>query len=283
MGKTMRRLKKESPYLVFLVPTLILMTLFMFYPLLKGIPYTFTNWDGFSDTMKFKGFDNYKKIFTDKQMSRLLKNTFFFAALQCGFCNVFGLLLALLFEDKKYGAGLMKTLVFTPYVISLILSSYMMQNLMFEVTKLMGLTTPFAIPKMLIPALSTIAIWRDSGYCMVIYVAALMNVDETLYEAATVDGAGPFTRFFKVTIPMIVPSITANVTLLMSWGLKVYDYCVTAVKSDYSESINVYIYKQIFTNFRAGYGQSIAIMWTIVIFVLTNTVSWALRRKEVEL
>lgn len=283
MNRMAKRLKGEAGYLLFLLPTLILMSLFVFYPLLRGIPYSFTNWDGFSQNMDFVGFKNYARIFRDTAMPRVLRNTLLFTLLQTVCCNALGLLLALLFKRSGRGAGLMKTLVFTPYVISLVLSSYMIQNLLYEACKALGLTNPLAVPSLIIPGLSMIAIWRDSGYCMIIYLAALMNVDESLYESATVDGANPVRKFFSITVPLIVPAFTANVTLLLSWGLKLFDYSMTAVKGDFSESVNVYVYRLIFPGYRAGYGQAIAILWTIIIFLLTNCIAMALRKREVEL
>ena len=89
------------------------------------------------------------------------------------------------------------------------------------------------------------------------------------------------------SVPMIMPAITANVTLLTAWGLKLYDYPMAATGGGgpgrASESVNIYIYNNIFPYFKAGYGQALAIVWVIVIFIITQCIQGYLRRKEVEL
>ena len=102
-------------------------------------------------------------------------------------------------------------------------------------------------------------------------------------EGAAIEGATRFQQFKKITLPMIVPAFTANVTLLLSWGLKLFDYSMTAVKGDASESINVYVYRMIFPGYQAGYGQAVALLWLVVVFIITNFVSKTLRKREVEL
>lgn len=274
--------RREGAFLLFLLPTLLFLAVFLYYPLIKGVPISFTDWDGFSQNSNFVGLQNYKRIFTDITIPRDLRNTLLFTLLETVFCNVFGLMMALALKQKNRLNGCIRTVLFMPFVISLVLSSYMMQNLLYELSQLFGFTNPLAVPGLVIPSLSMIAIWRDSGYCMVIYIAALLAVDGSMYEAATVEGANAVQKFFKITIPMIVPAFTANVTLLLSWGLKLFDYSITAVKGDFSESINVYVYRLIFPGYRAGYGQAVAILWLVVIFVITNLVSRLLRKREVD-
>ena len=278
-----RFLRTERIYLLFVLPTAIVLTLFLFYPLVAGIPVAFTDWDGFSQTSHFVGLSNFLRFFRDLSLVRDLRNTLLFTILETLFCNLFGLVLALLYEKSTRLNGILKAAVFMPFVISLVLSSYMIQTMLFELCKATNITNPLAISRLVIPGLSIIAIWRDSGYCMIVYVAALAMVDESLYEAAVVEGAGGLSRFIKITMPLIVPAFTANVTLLLSWGLRLFDYSMTAVRGFASESINVYVYGLIFAGYRAGYGQSIALVWLVAIFVVTNFVSRTLRKREVEL
>jgi ABC-type sugar transport system permease subunit len=275
-------LRIERIYLLFLLPTAVFLVLFLFYPLMAGIPVAFTDWDGFSKTSHFVGIDNFKRFFRDLSLARDLRNTILFTILETIFCNIFGLVLALLYQKPTRLNGVLKSVVFMPFVVSLVLSSYMIQIMLYEVCEAMHIANPLAITSLVIPGLSIVAIWRDSGYCMIVYIAALSMVDRSLYEAAMVEGAGGFTRFIKITVPMIIPAFTANVTLLLSWGLKLFDYSMTTVKGYASESINVYVYGLIFAGYRAGYGQAIALAWLVVIFIITNLVAKLLRKREVE-
>lgn len=283
MNNRIRNIKRECPYILFLIPSAIIMFVFLYFPLVKGIPIAFTDWDGLSKESNFVLFDNFKRIFSDPNIGRDLKNTFLFTILEIVGCNVMGLIMALALKKTTHFNNLLRTLFFMPYVISLILAGYIMQNYIYEVTNMLGLSNPFSNPDTVIPGLSLVAIWRDSGYCMIIYVAALMGIDTAVYEAALLDGASGPKRFFKITLPLIVPAITSNVTLLLSWGLKLYDYSMTIVRGDASESINVYVYRMIFKSSRAGYGMAVALLWLVVIFILTNTVAALLRRREVEI
>ncbi|MEG1516314.1 MAG: sugar ABC transporter permease [Clostridia bacterium] len=278
-----RRIRTETPYVLFTVPALFFVAVFLFYPLAAGVRIAFLDWDGFSQSANFVGLDNFKRIFRDISLTRDLRNTLLFTLLETFFCNIFGLLMALMFKRSCKLNGLLKTLVFMPFVISLVLSSYMIQNMLYELCSWLNITNPLAVPKLVIPGISMIAIWRDSGYCMVIYVAALLSVDESMYEAATIEGAGKWKKFSRITLPLIMPAITANITLLLSWGLKLFDYSITTVRGDASESINIYVYKLIFPGYRAGYGQAVALAWLIVVFLLTNFLSKLLRSREVEI
>jgi raffinose/stachyose/melibiose transport system permease protein len=275
-------LRTERIYLLFILPTAVFLVLFLFYPLIAGIPVAFTDWDGFSKTRHFVGIDNFKRFFRDLSLARDLRNTILFTILETLFCNIIGLVLALLYQKPTKLNGILKSVVFMPFVVSLVLSSYMIQILLYEVCEALQITNPLAITSLVIPGLSIVAIWRDSGYCMIVYIAALSMVDLSLYEAAVVEGAGGLVRFFKITVPMIIPAFTANVTLLLSWGLKLFDYSMTTVKGYASESINVYVYSLIFAGYRAGYGQAIALVWLLAIFIITNFVSKMLRKREVE-
>ncbi|GAA0802514.1 sugar ABC transporter permease [Faecalicatena orotica] len=275
--------KRERVYLLFLLPTVLFMIVFLYYPLIRGIPIAFTDWDGFSKTSNFVGLDNFKRILRDINIPRDLKNTLLFTAIETVICNVIGLAMALAVKKATKLNNLLRTLFFMPFVISLVLSSYMVQYLIYQVCQTFSWTSPLAVPSQVIPGLALIAIWRDSGYCMIIYIAAILGVDESMYESASIEGATRFQQFRKITMPMIVPAFTANVTLLLSWGLKLFDYSMTAVKGDASESINVYVYRMIFPGYQAGYGQAVALVWLIVVFIITNFVSKTLRKREVEL
>ncbi|WP_286174984.1 carbohydrate ABC transporter permease [Harryflintia acetispora] len=282
-----RYMRREAPYLVMILPAFLFFFLFVLLPLIEGIPISFTEWDGFSDVRPFVGFQNYTKLFHDKFVYNAVGNTLEFTIYEVVLCNVLGLLIAVWLKKACAHNNLFRTLIFMPHVISLLLSSYMVRYIFNEFYNVTGVVNILAVPKTVIIGLALIAIWRDTGYCMVIYLAAIQGVDESLYEVARIEGAGRITQFFKITVPMIMPAITANVTLLTAWGLKLYDYPMAATGGGgpgrASESVNIYIYNNIFPYFKAGYGQALAIVWVIVIFIITQCIQGYLRRKEVEL
>lgn len=97
------------------------------------------------------------------------------------------------------------------------------------------------------------------------------------------EGANVFHEFIHITIPMIVPAITSNITLLLSWGLRCFDYSQMVINMKTAKTTAVFVYEYIFGNSRAGLGQAGAIILTLVLVILTNLVTTILRKKEVEL
>ena len=130
------------------------------------------------------------------------------------------------------------------------------------------------------------ASWRDIGYAMLIYLAGLQAIPDTYYEAAKIDGAGPWKMFSRITLPLLAPAFTVNVTLFLGWGLKVFDYVMAATNGGpgrSSETFAMYVYNYTFPYNRAGYGQAAAILMMIFIFIISGVVSTLLRRREIDM
>lgn len=271
----------------FLAPAAIFFIIFVLIPFIEGIPMAFYSWDGFSPNKEFVGLKNFINTFTDPYIFNALKNTLEFTGYTVVLSNLLGLILALAVEKTTRTNSVLRTIFFMPFVISLVLSafiwSYIYSDVLYSIFKI---PSPLGDSSLVIIGLAVISIWRDAGYCMIIYVAALQAVPKEFYEAAKVEGAGAFRRFFSITLPMIVPAFTANVTLLLAWGLKVFDYPMAATLGGpgrASETLAMYVYNNVFAYHKAGYGQAVAIVMTIFIFIASSSVAKALRKKEVEL
>ena len=176
-----------------------------------------------------------------------------------------------------------RTLLFMPFTVSLVAAtkvwSYVYTDVLMPLT---GMPSPLGISSQVIYGLAAIAIWRDMGYCMLIYIAALQSIPGEYYEAARVEGANFWHEFRSITLPMIVPAITANVTLVLSWGLRCFDYSQMVLNMKAAKTTAVFVYEYIFGNSRAGLGQAGAIILTLVLVVLSNIVTTVLRKREVE-
>jgi raffinose/stachyose/melibiose transport system permease protein len=285
--RPLRVLRKEAPYILFTIPALLLFALFMFVPLIIGMPIAFTKWDGFSRNITYIGIQNFINLWRDRYIAQDFFKTLQFTVLAVVFCNVFGLLLAIALKTTSRENNFLRTAIFMPFVISLVLSAFIFSYIYVDVIyKYFGLVSPLGRPRWVIAGLAIIAIWRDTGYCMIIYLAALQSVPQEMYEAALLEGANGAKQFFRVTLPMIVPAFTANITLLLSWGLKLFDYPMAATEGGpgrASESINLYIYKNVFPFYKAGYGQAISLVWIVFIFIFTNLIANFLRKREVEI
>ena len=264
--------------MLFMLPTIILFCIVVLIPFFQGIPYSFTNWKSIvSETKEFNGLKNYIYLIKNKYFQDSLLVTFKFTI-------VMGLLLALAIHRSSWFNNIARTVLFLPFTVSAtagsIVWSYVFTDVYGTIT---GLVSPLGMPGQIIYGMVVIGAWRDMGYTMLIYIAALQAVPQDYYEAATVDGAGKLRQFFSVTVPNIVPAFTTNVTLLLAWGLRTFDMPMAVARNAREGQFTaVYVYDSIFSNNKAGLGQAAAVILTIILVVLTQIVTRSLRRLEVE-
>ena len=271
--------------MLFMLPTIILFCIVVLIPFFQGIPYSFTNWKSIvSETKEFNGLKNYIYLIKNKYFQDSLLVTFKFTILYMISANVMGLLLALAIHRSSWFNNIARTVLFLPFTVSAtagsIVWSYVFTDVYGTIT---GLVSPLGMPGQIIYGMVVIGAWRDMGYTMLIYIAALQAVPQDYYEAATVDGAGKLRQFFSVTVPNIVPAFTTNVTLLLAWGLRTFDMPMAVARNAREGHFTaVYVYDSIFSNNKAGLGQAAAVILTIILVVLTQIVTRSLRRLEVE-
>ena len=271
--------------MLFMLPTIILFCIVVLIPFFQGIPYSFTNWKSIvSETKEFNGLKNYIYLIKNKYFQDSLLVTFKFTILYMISANVMGLLLALAIHRSSWFNNIARTVLFLPFTVSAtagsIVWSYVFTDVYGTIT---GLVSPLGMPGQIIYGMVVIGAWRDMGYTMLIYIAALQAVPQDYYEAATVDGAGKLRQFFSVTVPNIVPAFTTNVTLLLAWGLRTFDMPMAVARNAREGQFTaVYVYDSIFSSNKAGLGQAAAVILTIILVVLTQIVTRSLRRLEVE-
>lgn len=279
--------KRKLCNVLFLLPACIVFAVFVLVPFLQGIPLSLYQWDGYSDTRTFVGLSNYLQVFKDPNITEVVGNTLFFTLLYLIGCNVIGLLLALLVKKTSKLNAVLRTIFFMPFVLSMILASFMFTYIYSDVFyALLGIKSFLGNVNYVNPAIAAIAIWKDSGYCMIIYIASLQMVPNEYYEAARIEGCSAIKSFFNITMPLIIPAFTANITLILAWGMQAFDYQMAATgggPGHASETVGMYIYKNIFVYHNAGYGQAIGILLTAGLAVLTILLTSYLRRKEVEM
>lgn len=278
--------RTHAQNVLYLLPTAVLFAIVVLIPFIQGIPYSFTSWKSIvSSNRPFNGIANYRFLLTNKYFLESLGTTFKYTFLYCVSANVMGLLLALLIKRSSWFNSVARTVMFVPFTCSVTAGAIIWSYVFTDVyTKLTGLVTPLGMPGQIVYGMVIIGSWRDMGYTMLIYLAALQTVSEDFYEAATIDGATTWQQFWKVTIPMIVPAFTTNITLLLAWGLRTFDLPMAVAKNVREGQFTaVYIYQSIFGNSKAGLGQAAAIILTVILIALTQVVTRVLRKMEVEL
>lgn len=268
------------------VPAVILFALVVVYPFVGGIYYSFTDWDGVAKSWNWVGLRNYLRLFQTPVILTPLRNTLIFTGVNLVLCNALALFVSVgISRTNRLNSGI-RAVFFLPFTISLVVASYMWTYLYSSgIYPLLGIRNPLGNPATANLGLSMISIWRNMGYCIVIYVAALQTIPESLYEAAEIEGASGWTRFSRITLPMLVPALTINVTLILGWGLKEFDTVMAATgggPGDATTSVAFYVFKTTFVWGKAGFGQAIAIVMLIGIVLATSLVTKFFRSREVE-
>lgn len=282
--------ERTITYICFLLPCLLLYIVMVIMPFIQGIPYSFTDFNLMNaENVQNVGLKWYKNLFNarlGKSFWKAVGNTFQFTLYYILISNVVGLMMALLLKRSTKLNNVCRTIIFMPYVLGLITAAFAWRNIYSAVyAPLFHVTSPLGTPGQAMPAIAVISSWRTSGYCMLIYLAALQGVPNEYYEAASVEGANGPQKFFKITVPMIVPAFSSNVSLLLAWGLKVFEVVNATTKGgptkDETLTMSMFVYNNIFTNWKGGYGQASAIIMTLILLAVSMLVSAFFRRQEV--
>jgi raffinose/stachyose/melibiose transport system permease protein len=288
------RLKRYySP--LFLAPATIVYGGFFLVPVVISFYFAFTNWNVFLTEIDFTGFSNFRNIFENPVMSLALRNTLLFALLTTVGKNVIGLGLALAVESKARFRNLFRSIFFSPAVLSYIvigllftaiLSPRGIVNDALSALGLHSLARSWVADKGLVMySLSLVEIWQWSGFHMAIYLAGLQSVPKELKDAAAIDGAFGATRFWRITLPLIIPSLNVSLVTALISGFKVFDlvFIMTNGGPGYASEV---VSTQIYTMMGLGrWGEATAM--NLLLFMIVSLIALAilsiLRKREVEL
>lgn len=268
-----------------MLPAFLFLLVVVIIPFFQGIPYSFTNWKSLLNANRdFVGLRNYQILLTNERFLRTFGNTFSYTILYILFANVIGLCMALALQRSSFFNNFARTVVFMPFVVSLTAGAIVWNYVFTDIySVIFNKISPFGLSDQVVYAMVVVGVWRDLGYCMLIFIAGLTAIPQDYYEAALIEGANTFYQFKRITLPLIVPAFTANVTLLLAWGLKLFDLpMVVARNMAAAETTAIFIYDYIFAFSKAGIGQAAAIICTIVLVVITRIVTYFFRRMEVE-
>lgn len=277
--------KKELIDFSFLAPSLALFLFIILIPLFKGVRYTFTNWDGLMPKLNYIGLKNYITVIHDKDLIQPICNTLLFTIITVVAINVLGLAIAMAVNKEFKGVNIIKSIIFIPLVVSLVLVSQMWMYVYSDFFSMLGWQSPLIDKKTSMLGLCIMSIWRESGLAMMIYLAGLKNIPGEINEAAIIDGANFWQRFRHVTVPFLAPAFTYCIPLWLAAGLRMYDYSFVATSGGpqhSTETMAYYIYSYLFPYNKVGYGQTVAVLYLVVCIILSNVVTRTLRKREFE-
>ena len=290
-----RQTKETLTGYLFLAPSLLGFLIFLVFPIFFSLFISFTDWDLISgfDKMQFLGIQNFINMFRDPNIRKAMSNNLVFTVCTVPLTIVFALFIAILLNNKVFFKVQFRLAFFIPYITSITAVSVVWLA-MFNpasgpinvILQSIGVANPpkwISSPQTALLSIIIISIWMGTGYCMVLYMAALQNIPQSLYEAAEIDGAMGLKKFWYITRPMLSSTtfmllITRIITSFEVFGLISVMTGGGPVKST---TVLVYeIYINSFKLYRFGYGSAIAWLLFIVIFLVT-AVQWVLQKKWV--
>jgi len=291
MSKFLRTLRDDLEYVLLMAPAVILFIVFVAYPVVGGIYYSMTDWNGVQMNYKFIGLQNYQTFIHDFYVIVPLRNTFVFAVALTIAQNIASLALAVALESKLRTKNALRVLIFIPVLLSPLIVGYVWNYLFSGPLRDFGLAMNIQTlahnllsnPRTALMSATFVGVWRMVGWTMVIYIAALQGIPKELYEAAGMDGAVGWNKFRHITFPLIAPAFTVNMVITMERGFKEFDTMFALTKggpANATEVISLTIYRESFEYFRAGYGSTMGVILFMIIIVITIIQLYLLRRKE---
>lgn len=280
-----KALKKSAP--IFVLPTLIAFIIGFIVPFGQGLYLSFCKFTTVNNA-KWVGLANYKAALTDASFGRSFVFTVLFAVVSILTINIIAFGLAVLLTQKIKGTNIFRTVFFMPNLIGGIVLGYIWQILINCVLTL--------VEKPLLALNSTagywgliiLMCWQQIGYMMIIYIAGLQNVPDSLIEAAEIDGANKWQTLLKVKIPMVMSSITVCVFLTLTNSFKLFDQNLALTGGDPNHSTEMMalnIYQTFYARAGAlwkGYGQAKAVIFCILVIAISLFQLKATRSKEVQ-
>jgi raffinose/stachyose/melibiose transport system permease protein len=282
---------------VFIVPALLLFLIFWIFPVLQLFYYSITNFNGINYNYNFVGLRNFATIFKDGTLVNSIKNTLLYTLIIVVVSNLLGLVMAMALNLKIKGKTFFRTTAFIPTLFSAIVVGFiwsyiympesgMIANLM----NLIGLDgDKFNVLgnfKQALYGISFVEIWKGFGTTMIIYLAGLQTIDESLLEAGKIDGCTEGQLIRKVKLPLISATITINVILSVISGLKAFDYAFIMTNGGPGKSTNTLmftIYKYAFTDQMMGKASAFSVVSFFIITTITIFMLMFMNKREVEL
>ena len=278
----------------FYVPAVVLMILFIAYPLGNAIYLSFFKWNGYSVKKDFIGVQNYISMFNDKTFVSSLRKTLLYGFVCTFLQQVIGLAMAVFLNTKFKGRGIARTVIYMPAMVSGLVMGYIMYfffqtkgGVMNDILSSMGLATVdwLGNGNTAIAVIIFINTWQFVGVSMVIYLAGIQGVSQSYIEAATVDGANAWQRFRFITLPLLQPALASSIIYNLIGGLKLYDVIIALTDggpAKKTHSLATYIANRYFDAERAGYAAAIGVFSFVMIMVISMIVNGYFRKKEVD-
>lgn len=285
--------KSKARFWLFLAPALAAFVLIVLIPTLMGFWYAFTDWNGISENARFIGGQNFITIFHDSIFLHAFGFTALFALLAVVLVNAVGFALAMFVTQKFPGATALRGIFFMPNLIGGLLLGFAWQFIFTSIFTAIAKATGWNFlqgwlsdPQTGFWGLLILTVWQLSGYMMIIYIAQIQQIPDSILEAARMDGAGAGSMLVHITLPLMMPAFTIGLFMTISNSFKMFDQNLALTAGGpyrSTEMLALNIYNTAFSENRLGIAQAKAIVFLIVVAAIGITQLILTKRKEVEM
>jgi len=301
-ARTGKKDKNRSPVFTnkmyfFTIPALAFFLVFWIFPVLQLFYYSITNFNGINYHYDFVGMKNYVKIFQNGTILNSVKITLIYAVIIVVLSNLIGLGAALLLNTRIRGKGIFRTCAYFPALFSAIVVGFIWSyvymptsGMIASLLTMAGLDgtsfNPLGSFQWALFAIALVEVWKSFGTTMIIYLAGLQTVDESLLEAGRIDGCTEWQLIKMVKIPLIYPTITINVILSVIAGLKAFDFSFIMTNGGPGKSTKTLmfqIYEIAFNDQKMGRASAFSVVAFFLIIMITVLMLFFMNKKEVEL
>lgn len=280
--RTVRREWRDwATFITFTAVNLVLFAIFTYYPLFQNGVLAFSNYNLISREAQFIGLRNFEVVLTNSQFPKIVVNTFIFTVVSVALLLSLGLLMALMLNQRLRGRDTARSILFSPTILSgvaiAVVWVYIFDprfGFIYTVLKPFGITAPAWLtdPNWALPAIIIVYVWKNLGYATVIYIAGLQAIPRELYEAARVDGAGPLSRFWHVTLPGLSPVMFFLTVVTILSTFQAFDLINVMTKGGPVNATNTliyHLYELFFVQSSAGRASVVAGMMFVIMVLVT--------------
>ena len=292
--KTKAKILKQVDFISFTFPALIVVACVSLIPIMLNFYYSLFEWNGISRVMRFVGLRNFITTLTDDTgfWNAALFNiryTVFYVV----FVNILSLLIALFLSKTGLISSIARSCYYVTFIVSLIVVSFVWRFLLsigFDILHgITGLTffswSWLGTSRLVFWAIVFVTIWQNVGFYMVIFIAGIMGIPKDLIEAAEIDGSQGVNRFFRITIPLIMPSITICIFASLTFAFKLFDIILVFTQGGPGRATNTVvfnIYREAFIHFRYGMATAKSLIFLLVLLIIVVIQLKFFKSREVE-
>ncbi|HBE76903.1 MAG TPA: sugar ABC transporter permease [Firmicutes bacterium] len=277
---------------LFIFPSMLIFTVFVFVPLIVSGIFSVFDFDMMGNNIQFIGINNYLRLFGDERFWNSLFNTLYYAIGTVPLQIIMSLLVAMAVSRRSFFTTFCRSIFFLPAIGSMtiisIIWTFLLDNnigIIAHYLNLLGIHTIAWLqdPVWAMPTIMVVSVWKSFGFNMVIILAGLLGIPESYYESASIDGAKKITQFFKITLPMLIPTLGFVLITSIISSFQVFDQVFVMTQGGplfKTETMVQYIYHVGFEGFEMGYASSLAEILFIIILIFSVTMFKRLRQDE---